>query len=58
MERIPVFVGLDYHKDGVQVYVMDPEGKVLGNRSCGNGATANRPAVPPRVSALECAGRM
>lgn len=36
MEKIPVFVGLDYHKDGVQVCVMDPEGKVLGNRSCGN----------------------
>ena len=36
MDRIPVFVGLDYHKDAVQVCVMDGEGKVLGNRGCDN----------------------
>ena len=36
MDRIPVFVGVDYHKDAVQVCVMDVEGKVLGNRGCDN----------------------
>ena len=36
MEKIPVFVGLDYHKDSVQVCVLDGGGKVLGNRTCDN----------------------
>lgn len=31
-----VFVGLDYHAQGVQVCVMDGAGKVLLNRSCDN----------------------
>lgn len=31
-----VFVGLDYHAKSVQVCVLDREGKVLLNRSCGN----------------------
>ena len=33
---IPVFVGLDYHQDSVQVAVMDEQGRLLGNRRCGN----------------------
>ena len=36
MEKLAVFVGLDYHKDSVQVCVLDGGGKVLGNRTCDN----------------------
>jgi transposase len=36
MSKVTVYVGLDYHKDSVQVCVMDPTGKVLANRSCPN----------------------
>jgi transposase len=36
MSKVTVYVGLDYHKDSVQVCVMDPAGKVLANRSCPN----------------------
>jgi transposase len=40
MSKVTVFVGLDYHKDSIQVCVMDPAGKVLANRSCPNDAKA------------------
>ncbi len=36
MERIPVFVGLDYHQSCVQVCVEDGSGTVLANRRCEN----------------------
>jgi len=36
MKIVTVFVGLDYHKDTVQVCVMDEKGQVLGNRVCPN----------------------
>ena len=36
MRDCNVFVGLDYHKDGVQVCVLAQDGRLLGNRSCGN----------------------
>lgn len=36
MERIAVFVGLDYHQDSVQVCVADRSGAVLANRRCAN----------------------
>lgn len=36
MNRIPVFVGLDYHQDSVQVCVERVDGMVLANRRCGN----------------------
>ena len=36
MNRVPVFVGLDYHQDSVQVCVEARDGRVLANRSCGN----------------------
>lgn len=36
MEKIPVFVGLDYHSKSVQVCVVDSGGRVLVNRRCGN----------------------
>jgi transposase len=40
MSKVTVFVGLDYHKDSIQVCVMDQNGKVLANRSCENNAWA------------------
>jgi len=36
MNRIPVFVGLDYHQDSVQVCVESRDGLVLANRRCRN----------------------
>ena len=40
MSKLTVFVGLDYHKDSIQVCIMDQSGKVLANRSCANDANA------------------
>lgn len=39
MSKVTVYVGLDYHKDSVQVCVMDQAGNVLANRACPNDAT-------------------
>jgi len=36
MPKVTIFVGLDYHKESIQVCVMDHAGTVLCNRSCGN----------------------
>jgi len=36
MSKVTIYVGLDYHKDSVQVCVLDTTGKVLANRSCPN----------------------
>jgi transposase len=36
MNTLPVYVGLDYHQDSVQVCVLDRAGGVLTNRSCVN----------------------
>ena len=38
MQSRPVFVGLDYHQDSIQVAVMDEAGQLLGNRRCPNQA--------------------
>lgn len=51
MERIPVFVGLDYHQASVQVCVMDSRGHVLANRRCSND-------VGEMVGAAEQLGRV
>jgi len=40
MVTVRVFVGLDYHDAGVQVCVLDPEGRVLANAACANDAAA------------------
>ena len=45
MDRIPVYVGLDYHQSSVQVCVLDRAGRVLSNRPCGNDAGAIVAAV-------------
>jgi transposase len=36
MSKVTVYVGLDYHKDSIQVCIMDTGGKVLANRRCPN----------------------
>jgi hypothetical protein len=36
MDDCTVFVGLDYHKDSIQVCVLADDGRVLGNRGCVN----------------------
>jgi transposase len=36
MSKVTVYVGLDYHKDSIQVCVMDRAGKILANRPCIN----------------------
>jgi hypothetical protein len=36
MSNVPVYVGLDYHQDSIQVCVLDAAGKVLINRSAEN----------------------
>jgi transposase len=36
MSKVTVFVGLDYHKDSIQLCLMDPSGKILANRPCPN----------------------
>jgi transposase len=36
MSNVTVFVGLDYHKDSIQVCVMDHTGQILANRRCKN----------------------
>lgn len=38
MSTVPVFVGLDYHSDTVQVCVLDAQGGLLANRFCENEA--------------------
>ena len=40
MSKVTVYVGLDYHKDSIQVCVMDSSGKILANRRCSNQAEA------------------
>jgi len=40
MSKVTVYVGLDYHKDSIQVCVMDHSGQVLANRACPNDAHA------------------
>ena len=47
MSRVTVFVGLDYHKDSVQVCVMNRAGEVLANRSCPNDCLALVTLVAP-----------
>lgn len=61
MLSLPVFVGLDYHQDSVQVCVLDREGKALCNRSVPNDAAvieryARRHGVPRRIAIEACCG--
>jgi transposase len=61
MSSVPVFVGLDYHQDSVQVCVMDGEGRILSNRSVRNELTAieraaTRHGAPRRMAIEACCG--
>ena len=61
MEKVPVFVGLDYHQDGVQVCVLDAGGRMLLNARCANEweavcATAQRCGAVVSAANESCAG--
>lgn len=61
MSSIPVFVGLDYHQDAVQVCVVDASGRVLANQSVTNSSAAVADLVvrhgQPQAGAIEaCCG--
>lgn len=61
MSSLPVFVGLDYHQDSVQVCVLDANGRLLLNRSADNDAAvvaklARRHGQPRRVAIEACCG--
>lgn len=61
MVSIPVFVGLDYHQDSVQVCVMDADGQTLVNRSVGNSCDTIEKLVrrfgrPVAVAIESCCG--
>jgi transposase len=61
MSSVPVFVGLDYHQDAVQVCVMSEAGKSLCNKSVANDADAierniTRHGTPRRVAIESCCG--
>lgn len=59
MSSVPVFVGLDYHMQSVQVCVMDAEGALLVNRRCGNSVAEITRVVgstPTRVAIESCCG--
>jgi transposase len=61
MSSLPVFVGLDYHQDSVQVCVLDSMGRQLANRSVANdaaavAAVARRHGRPQRIAVEACCG--
>ena len=61
MSNVPVFVGLDYHQDSIQVCVLNPKGDVLLNRSVGNDCDQLARLVNPlgrvqRVGIEACCG--
>lgn len=61
MKIVAVFVGLDYHQDGVQVCVMDGDGQVMANRKVRNSvativAAIRRLGRPAAVAIEACCG--
>lgn len=61
MTSLPVFAGIDYHQDSVQVCVLDSKGNRLCNRSVGNDAAevarwASLHGTPTRVAIEACCG--
>jgi len=36
MSKVTIYVGLDYHKDSIQVCILDPNGQILANRRLPN----------------------
>lgn len=61
MSNLPVFVGLDYHQDSIQVCVLNQNGDVLLNRAAANDAAELGRIVSPlgavaRVGIEACCG--
>jgi transposase len=62
MSNLPLFVGLDYHQDSIQVCVLNQQGDVLLNRSVGNDCDQVARAIRPlggrvqRVGIEACCG--
>lgn len=61
MSNVPVFVGLDYHQDSIQLCVLDQQGRVLMNRSAHNDCDELGRLVAPlgvvrRVGIEACCG--
>ena len=61
MEKIPVFVGLDYHSKSVQVCAVEAGGRMLANRRCGNSLLEIAAAIDPawrveRAAVESCCG--
>ncbi len=61
MSNLPVYVGLDYHQSGVQVCVLDRQGRALVNKMCANSWQAVVEAVKPhgmvaRAAIESCSG--
>lgn len=61
MSTLTVYVGLDYHKDSVQVCVLSPQGEQLGNRRCANDVLAvmrfaERHGMVKRTAIESCPG--
>jgi transposase len=61
MNNLPIFVGLDYHQDSIQVCVLNQQGDVLMNRSARNDSAELERLVRPlgvvqRVGIEACCG--
>jgi transposase len=56
MNRIPLYVGLDYHQESVQVCVVDDQSRVRLNRRCGNDWREIAQAVEPLGGVVQRAG--
>jgi transposase len=61
MSTVPLYVGLDYHQDSIQVCVLNPEGRVILNRSTANDPLELRRLLEPlgtvaRVGIEACCG--
>lgn len=61
MSNVPLFIGLDYHQDSIQVCVLNPAGDVLLNRAVHNDVQALARMVAPlgsvcRVGIEACCG--
>jgi hypothetical protein len=56
MSNLPLFVGLDYHQDSVQVCVLDARGRVLLNRPARNDVDDLARAVAPLGGSVERVG--
>ncbi len=61
MSSLPVFVGLDYHQDSIQICVLNESGKVLVNRSIINNARgvakiSCQYGAPRRIAIEACCG--